>query len=295
MVVPIAAGDRVIGIVTLGTSHSARRLGEAELALADELGRRAGIAVENARLHDTRSQIATTLQRSLLPPRLPVVPGVTIAARFRAAGETSDVGGDFYDVFGVGDAWMVIVGDVTGKGPGAATDHLAGPLHDAHRGDVRALPRRRARAAELGARRRPRAPPICTAVCARIEPAADGTLLVTLACGGHPPPFLITAAGGAETVGTPGPLLGAFDGGVWEERHVRAGRRRGAGLLHRRRHRHPRRGRRAVRPGPAERPAGRHGGARRRRGLLAHRRGAAGLRARPAARRRGPARAALRG
>ena len=121
MVVPIAAGDRVIGIVTLGTSHSARRLGEAELALAGELGRRAGIAVENARLHDARSQIATTLQRSLLPPRLPVVPGVTIAARFRAAGETSDVGGDFYDLFPVGDAWMVIVGDVTGKGPGAAT------------------------------------------------------------------------------------------------------------------------------------------------------------------------------
>ena len=44
--------------------------------------------------------------------------------------------------------------------------------------------------------------------------------MVTLACGGHPPPFLITAAGGAETVGTPGPLLGAFDGGVWEERHM---------------------------------------------------------------------------
>ena len=80
-------------MLTLGTSHSARRLGEAELALAAELGRRAGIAVENARLHDARSQIATTLQRSLLPPRLPVVPGVTIAARFRAAGETSDVGG----------------------------------------------------------------------------------------------------------------------------------------------------------------------------------------------------------
>ena len=220
MVVPIAAGDRVIGIVTLGTSHSARRLGEAELALADELGRRAGIAVENARLHDARSQIATTLQRSLLPPRLPVVPGVTIAARFRAAGETSDVGGDFYDLFPVGDAWMVIVGDVTGKGPGAATiTSLArytmrtAAMYERSPGAVLA----RLNSA-LGAD--PERQPICTAVCARIEPAADGTLLVTLARGGHPPPFLITAAGGAETVGTPGPLLGAFDGGVWEERHV---------------------------------------------------------------------------
>jgi PAS domain S-box-containing protein len=223
IVVPMTAGDRAIGVVTLGTSHSARRLGEAELALADELGRRAGIAVENARLHAARSYIATTLQRSLLPPRLPVVPGVTIAARFRAAGETSDVGGDFYDLFPVGDAWMVIVGDVTGKGPGAATiTSLArytmrtAAMYERSPGAVLA----RLNAA-LGADHERR--PICTAICARIEPAEDGTLRVTLACGGHPPPFLIAAAGGAEEVGTPGPLLGAFDGGAWEERHLVVG------------------------------------------------------------------------
>jgi PAS domain S-box-containing protein len=223
MVVGMSAGDRVIGVVTLGTSHSARRLGEAELALAGELGRRAGIAVENARLHAARSQIATTLQRSLLPPRLPVVPGVTIAARFRAAGETNDVGGDFYDLFGVGDAWMVIVGDVTGKGPGAATiTSLArytmrtAAMYERSPGAV--LSRLNS---ALGAD--PERRPICTAVCARIELAEDGTLRVTLACGGHPPPFLIAAAGGAETVGTPGPLLGAFDGGTWEERHLVVG------------------------------------------------------------------------
>ena len=60
-------------------------------------------------------------------------------------------------------------------------------------------------------------------MCARIEPAKDGTLRVELARGGHPPPFLISAAGGAETVGTPGPLLGAFDGGDWEESHFVVG------------------------------------------------------------------------
>jgi PAS domain S-box-containing protein len=223
MVVPMTVGDRVIGVVTLGTSRSARRLGEAELALAGELGRRAAIAVENARLHAARSQIATTLQRSLLPPRLPVVPGVTIAARFRAAGETSDVGGDFYDLFGIGDAWMVVVGDVTGKGPGAAAiTSLArytmrtAAMYERSPGAVLA----RLNAA-LGAD--PERRPICTAVCARIEPAEDGTLRVTLACGGHPPPFIITAAGGAETIGTPGPLLGAFDGGLWEERALVVG------------------------------------------------------------------------
>jgi PAS domain S-box-containing protein len=223
MVVPMSAGDRVIGVVTMGTSHSARRLGEGELALAGELGRRAGIAVENARLHEARSHIATTLQRSLLPPRLPIVPGVTIAARFRAAGETSDVGGDFYDVFGVGDAWMVVVGDVTGKGPeAAAITSLArytmrtAAMYERSPGAV--LARLNAALAADPDRRQ-----LCTAACARIEPAPDGTLRVDLARGGHPPPFLVAAAGGAEAVGIPGSLLGAFDGGAWEERHLVVG------------------------------------------------------------------------
>jgi serine phosphatase RsbU (regulator of sigma subunit) len=194
MVVPVVAGDRAIGVVTLGTSHSARRLGDAELALAAELARRAGIAVENARLHAARSHIATTLQRSLLPPRLPIVPGVTIAARFRAAGETSEVGGDFYDVFGVGDAWMAVVGDVTGKGPAAAaiTSLARYTMRTAamyERSPSAVLARLNAALAADPDRRQ-----ICTAVCARIEPADDGTLRVVLARGGHPPPFLISAS-----------------------------------------------------------------------------------------------------
>jgi PAS domain S-box-containing protein len=222
MAVPLVAGDRAIGVVTLGTSRSARRLDEAELALAGELGRRAGIAVENARLHAARSHIATTLQRSLLPPRLPIVPGVTIAARFRAAGETSEVGGDFYDVFGVGDGWMVVVGDVTGKGPTAATitslaRYTMRTAAMYERSPSAVLARLNAALAADPDRRQ-----ICTAVCARIEPAEDGTR-VALARGGHPAPYLISAAGGAEAVGTPGPLLGAFDGGDWEESHFVVG------------------------------------------------------------------------
>ena len=70
-----------------------------DLALAEELGRRAGIAVEHSRVHGERSEIAATLQAALLPPRLPVVPGLAIAARFRAVGGGDTVGGDFYDLF----------------------------------------------------------------------------------------------------------------------------------------------------------------------------------------------------
>ncbi len=221
--VPMVAGDRVVGHITLGTSHSARRLGESELALAEELGRRAGIAVENARVHAARTHIATTLQRSLLPPRLPVVPGVTIAARFRAAGETSEVGGDFYDVFAVGDAWMVVIGDVTGKGPeAAAITSLArytmrtAAMYERSPGAVLAR-LNEALAADPDRRQ------LCTAVCSRIETADDGTLSAIVARGGHPAPYLVSAPGGPQAVGKPGPLLGAFDDGRWEERRVTLG------------------------------------------------------------------------
>jgi serine phosphatase RsbU (regulator of sigma subunit)/PAS domain-containing protein len=220
MVVPMTAGDRVTGMITLGTSHSARRLGDEELGLAEELGRRAGIAVENARIHEARSHIATTLQRSLLPPRLPAVPGLTVAARFRAAGETSDVGGDFYDLFPTGDAWMVVVGDVTGKGPAAAaiTSLARYTMRTAamyERSPAQVLARLNDALAVDPERRQ-----LCTAVCARVEPAGDGTVVATVARGGHPPPYLVSGGGGARDVGTPGPLLGAFEDSTWDEQVV---------------------------------------------------------------------------
>ena len=70
---------------------------------------------------DNGPVIASTLQRSLLPPSLPSIPGVEVAGRYRAAGEGVDVGGDFFDVFESGDEeWAVVIGDVCGKGPEAA-------------------------------------------------------------------------------------------------------------------------------------------------------------------------------
>ena len=120
-VVPVVfPGDETRGAITLVTAGRGRRLSLADLALMEEIGRRAGVAIANARVHAARSHIATTLQRSLLPPRLPDVPGLTIAARFRAAGVSSEVGGDFYDLFPAVNGWMVAIGDVTGKGPVAA-------------------------------------------------------------------------------------------------------------------------------------------------------------------------------
>jgi serine phosphatase RsbU (regulator of sigma subunit) len=202
--------------MTLATDASARLLGPAELDLAREVGIRAGIAVENARVHATRTHIATTLQRSLLPPRLPAVPGLTLAARFRAAGEASDVGGDFYDLFPAPGAWMVVIGDVTGKGPEAAavtslaryTMRTAAEYEPSPAG---VLERLNAALVVDPERRR-----LCTVICARIVTAPDGSAEVRVASGGHPPPFRLHD-GRAEAVRVTGPLLGAFETGTWRE------------------------------------------------------------------------------
>jgi PAS domain S-box-containing protein len=217
LIVPMAVGDRVIGTMQLATTPaSGRLLGPADLEVAEELARRAAIAVENARVHAARTHIATTLQRSLLPPRLPVIPGLAIAARFRAAGTATEVGGDFYDLFEGRDRWMVMMGDVTGKGPGAAaitslaryTMRTAAQYED----DVPRMVQRLNRTLGGDPDRRQ----ICTAVCVGIRERSDGVGAgLDIVCAGHPSPLLIAADGTVRAVGQPGTLLGAFPEGGW--------------------------------------------------------------------------------
>jgi PAS domain S-box-containing protein len=121
IIAPLKARDRSLGTITLANAESGRIFEQADVQLAEELARRAGVAIDNARLYTERSRIAHTLQARLLPDRLPDVRGLEIAARYRAAGELNEVGGDFYDVFERGDgSWGLVVGDVSGKGAEAA-------------------------------------------------------------------------------------------------------------------------------------------------------------------------------
>lgn len=232
LIVPMTVGDELIGTMQLAsTGESGRMLGERDLELAEELARRASIAVEHARLHAARTHVATTLQRSLLPPRLPVIPGLTIAARFRAAGAASEVGGDFYDLFEGRKAWMVLMGDVTGKGPGAAaitslaryTMRTVAQYED----DPTVMLERLN--ATLGSD--PERRQICTAVCVEVRPRADGGAAgagggarLRIVCAGHPSPLLVRRdGGGVAAVGQPGTLLGAFSEGHWTITDVELG------------------------------------------------------------------------
>ncbi len=211
VMVPLAAPTRTLGALTLITSDSLRRLDASDLSLAVRLGRRAGTAVESARLFTERKRIADILQAALLPKSLPEIPGVQTRALYRAAGELNDVGGDFYDVCAYGPGrWLLAIGDVCGKG-----SHAAG---------VTALARHTLRAAAMlgqtptgilqtlheALRLQPAGADMCTACLVTIEPH-PGRARLTVTLGGHPPPVLVSAGGDASQIGRPGTLLGVLD------------------------------------------------------------------------------------
>jgi PAS domain S-box-containing protein len=211
IIVPLAAPARTLGAITLISSDSQRRLTDADLALAERLGRRAGTAVESARLYTERTRIAKVLQSALLPESLPEIPGVEIEALYRAAGELNDVGGDFYDVLPYGpNRWMLVIGDVCGKGARAA--------------GVTALARHTLRAAAMlglrptamlgtlheALRGQPPGADLCTVCLVTIE-RRGGQARLKVALAGHPPPLLMDANGECRKIGEPGTLLGVLD------------------------------------------------------------------------------------
>jgi PAS domain S-box-containing protein len=210
--VPLVARGRSLGSLTFLSCSPERRFGPADLAIAQEVAWRAALAADNARLFSERAYVARALQASLLPHTLPEIPGLELAARYLAAGEGNEVGGDFFDAFDAGyGTWALVVGDVCGKGPDAAA--IAG------------LARHTVRAAALKERRPSRMLSLlndailgdadvgdarfCTVCAALVRPNRKGARL-TLATGGHPLPWVLRADGTAEQVGSSGLIVGVF-------------------------------------------------------------------------------------
>jgi PAS domain S-box-containing protein len=209
MIVPMIARGRTLGAITFVGSSPERRFDEDDLLLAEDLARRAATSVENARLYGERAYVARTLQESLLPPRLPDIPGVELAGLYRPVGEGNEVGGDFYDVFELGDrSWAVVIGDVCGKGAGAAA------LTALVRYTLRAIATAGKRPSEIlrelnDAILRQRSDGrFCTVAYACLTPTDGGGARVEVSNGGHPLPLVVRGDGRAELVGEPGTLLG---------------------------------------------------------------------------------------
>src|SRR5919202_5192856 len=197
MCVPLLVRGRTIGTVTLVSSKQDRRYDEEDLLLAENRAYRCALAVDNARLHRDRSEIARVLQRSLLPPHLPEIPGVEVGAEYLSVGKGSDVGGDFYDIINtVEDGWICAIGDVRGKGVEAAS------VTALARYTIRAVTLKDERPSEVLAAlneamlRQLSEDRFCTAACIRIEPE-DGVAGVgtDVSRAGHPAPLLVRPDG----------------------------------------------------------------------------------------------------
>ncbi|MCZ7421474.1 SpoIIE family protein phosphatase [Verrucosispora sp. WMMA2121] len=209
--VPLIARGQRLGTLAVGR-HQRHRQDPDEIAVLEDVARRAALAIENARIHAERRRVAQTLQQSLLPPVLPVVEGIGFAAEYVPTGGDVDVGGDFYDVVPLPDGrWLVVIGDVSGKGVQAAA--VTGLVRDVIRvlaGDGKPLPEVLARLnetlVERGAGR------YCTLALAAVGPGEGDRLDVGLHLAGHDRPVLLRSSGGpAAFVGTGGTALGLLD------------------------------------------------------------------------------------
>jgi PAS domain S-box-containing protein len=211
VIVPLRARGRLHGVLAAGFDDLPAREDDAALALFEDLGARAALALDNARLYQERDRIARTLQRALLPAELPDVPGVELAGRYVAAGTGNEVGGDFYDCFATGGGdWALVIGDVCGKGAEAAA--MTGLARYTLRAAAQRTHSPRAVLGELNQAllRQQLDYRFCTVLYASLTPR-EGRATAVVASGGHPLPLLLRAGGTVETAGAPGTLLGILD------------------------------------------------------------------------------------
>jgi PAS domain S-box-containing protein len=215
LAVPMVARRRTRGAILLARAHTERPFDQEDVDLAEDLARRAALAMDNVRLYQQEHTVADTLQRSLLP-ELPAIPGVESAAHYVSASTAADVGGDFYDLLHLPDGSIgVVIGDVVGHdiAAAAAMGHLRGLIRacaweapDPDPGVVLARVDRLVQGLGVAS--------MATIVYARaVPPAGEGApWRLTLASAGHPPPLLRTAGGEVEVLDEVTGLLIGVDG-----------------------------------------------------------------------------------
>ncbi|MEA2246017.1 MAG: hypothetical protein QOH46_546, partial [Solirubrobacteraceae bacterium] len=215
MVVPMRARDRTLGAITFIFAESGRQYSTRELELAEELGRRAGLALDHARLYDREHRTAETLQRALLPPTLPQIDGHDLAARYLPGRVGDHVGGDWYDAFALpGGRIGIAIGDIGGRGISAAA--LMGQVRNALRAYALKAPTPGAALADL--RLLDEALPelvFATLTYIVYDPATGEGVLSNA---GHLPALVLDADRGASYLDAPtSPPLGAGPGAACDQ------------------------------------------------------------------------------
>ncbi|MGQ0467642.1 MAG: SpoIIE family protein phosphatase [Sporichthyaceae bacterium] len=210
-VAPLLLDGQLVGAMVVGRDRPGP-FACADVELVEQAAARVALAVDRCRAFEHQRELARTLQAALLPPVLPEIPGVRLASAHQAAGAEIEVGGDFYDVFALGDGtWLAVIGDVRGRGPAAAA--LTGLI----RHTVHAVAAEERHPARILARTNHLVfhdtgpEDFATVACVRIQPS-PGRTEIAIASAGHCAPLIVRASPAAvETVETGGMLLGAFE------------------------------------------------------------------------------------
>lgn len=214
---PLRTRGRTIGIITLvRTGDGAVAYTDDDVAVVEDLAARAALALDNGRLFHSRNRVARSLQAALLPPALPDIPGLVLAARYDVAETDVAIGGDFYDVLPVGPgSWGLVVGDVCGRGPDAAA--LTGLVRHSLRSAVvgEHEPSRILRQTNAAVLQQIDDSRFCTAALLRVDLAAgagaDPGVRVVASSAGHPRPVVVRADGQVHAVECTGTLLGVVE------------------------------------------------------------------------------------
>ncbi|GAA4544073.1 SpoIIE family protein phosphatase [Streptomyces collinus] len=194
-IAPIRSTRAVLGALTLGRDENQAPFTPVDLPLIEDIARRAGLALDNARLYQRQRKVAETMQNHLLP-QMPGVSGLQMTVRYLPAPDASQVGGDWYDAFPLSDASTALaIGDVVGHDLEAAAGMAqvrnmlrayAWSQHEPPSRIVERLDEAIQHITDVT---------MATTIFARVEPAEDGHWQLSWTNAGHPPPLLISHDG----------------------------------------------------------------------------------------------------
>ncbi|MFJ5274931.1 SpoIIE family protein phosphatase [Streptomyces sp. NPDC088358] len=199
VIAPIRGLRDVLGALTLGRSRHPHAFTAADLPLLEDITRRAGLALDNARLYQRQRKVAETMQRHLLP-QLPTVPGVDMTARYVPASHASSVGGDWYDAFALtNSSHALVIGDVVGHDLDAAAGmaQVRNMLRAFTWSQPEAMPS--AVVTQLdNAVKHVAEVPMATMILATLSLGDDELWQLCWTNAGHPPPLLVSHDGRAR-------------------------------------------------------------------------------------------------
>ncbi len=206
-IAPIRGLREVLGALTLGRSERADKFTAADLSLLEDITRRAGLALDNARLYQRQRKVAETMQRYLLP-QLPRITGLEMTSRYLPAPDASHVGGDWYDAFTLGDGdTALVIGDVSGHDLDAAAGMAQ--LRNVLRSYAWSQKEPPSRIVERVDRAVLRITDVsmATLVLGTLTTDDEGRWTLRWTNAGHPPPLLVTRDGVTEYLTDGGGML----------------------------------------------------------------------------------------